>query len=93
MDVGVGYFGAYDELALKDDGGVILVTVESLLVFLRPTSIQVLVAETLGIIVPALRQLAALDAFVFLAAVALARNFNKRRIYDVTFAGDQALLF
>ena len=49
-------------------------------------------AKTFGVLCPAIRHLAVLDAFVLHAPVALARNFDERSVHDVAFAGDETLL-
>lgn len=49
-------------------------------------------AETFGVLFPAIRQIALPDAFVLRAAVALARNFHERSVHDFAFAGDETLL-
>ena len=75
------------------DAGVILVAIVALAVLLRPARLRVLLATLGRLVIPGLGRLATLDLLVFVAAVALNRNRNNRRINDLAAPGSVPLAF
>jgi hypothetical protein len=76
-----------DQLALRIYGRMILATEKRLSVFLRPSSINVFLAQLLRMAFPIIWCFAFLNLFILVTAVALARHFDKARIYYLSLLG------
>src|SRR5487761_1953773 len=92
LAVKISWHGAPDEFALQIRHDVILVAVVGLLVLLGPAGVQVFVGQAFRVGLPAGGHGTALDRGVLLAPVALPGHFDKRRVNDLAFPGDEALL-
>ena len=88
VDAGVCDFVFSDQLVLAVDVDVVLVAVKGCLVLLRPARIGVLVRFFLA--VPVGRNPALLDRLIVVATVALARDFDKSGVDDLSAARRKA---
>jgi hypothetical protein len=80
-----------NETVVNIDADAVFVAIVVDPIFLDPSGVYVLLAQSIWIFLPALRHPPRFDFLVLLARVSLLRNWHKSRIYDLAATGLQTL--